>query len=103
MAPKKARKNLRKTELPTDTPTEFPLGDTVADIQRRSEEREQREGGGRQTIGEQRVEARSQSHRYRKQWPEKDQELGGMKVKWTQRVEQNLPHLNPNPGSRKDI
>ena len=32
MGPKKARKNMRKTEFPTDTPREFKLGDTAADI-----------------------------------------------------------------------
>ena len=41
MGPKKARRNLRKTEVPTDTPTEFELGDTAAVLQRRREEREQ--------------------------------------------------------------
>ena len=40
------QKNVRKTEGPKDTPTEFELRDTAAGIQRRREEREQREGGG---------------------------------------------------------
>ena len=43
MGPKKGRRNVRKIEAPTDTPTKFELGDTAADIQRRREEREQRE------------------------------------------------------------
>ena len=37
---------MRKIEVPTDTPTEFESGDTATDIQRRREEREQREWGG---------------------------------------------------------
>ena len=41
IAPKKARKNVRKIEAPTDTPTEFELGDTAADIQKKREVREQ--------------------------------------------------------------
>ena len=38
MGAKKDRK-VRKIEIPTDTPPEFELGDTVADIQWRREER----------------------------------------------------------------
>ena len=38
MGAKKGRK-VRKIEIPTDTPPEFELGDTVADIQWRREER----------------------------------------------------------------
>ena len=36
---------MRKIKVPTDTPTEFELGDAAADIQRRREDREQRERG----------------------------------------------------------
>ena len=43
MGPKKSRKIVRKIEVPTGTHTEFELGDIAADIQRRREEREQRE------------------------------------------------------------
>ena len=32
----------------------------------------------------------------------KDQELRVMKLKWTQRVEERLAHLNHNTGIRKD-
>ena len=42
MGPTKG-KRVKKTDVPTDTPTEFELGDTVADIQSRREEREARE------------------------------------------------------------
>ena len=37
---------MRKIEVHTDTPTEFELGETAADMQRRREEREQREREG---------------------------------------------------------
>ena len=43
IVPYKSRKNVGKIEVLTDTPTEFELGDTAAVIQRRREEREQRE------------------------------------------------------------
>ena len=37
---------------------------------------------------------RSKLHRWRRQWPKKDQKLGGVKVKWTQRVaERPATHL----------
>ena len=36
-------RQVMKIKVSTDTPTEFELGDTAADIQRRREEREQRE------------------------------------------------------------
>ena len=42
MSHKKGR-GVRKIEVPKDTPTVFELGDTAADIQRRREERDQRE------------------------------------------------------------
>ena len=42
MGPKKSRK-VRKIDVPADTPAEFKLVDRAADIQRRREEREQRE------------------------------------------------------------
>ena len=48
MGPKKVRGNMRKIEVPTDSPTEFELRDTVADIQRRRNEREQREKAAKQ-------------------------------------------------------
>ena len=42
MGPKKGRR-VRKIKVPTDSVPEFELGDTVVDIQQRSEEREARE------------------------------------------------------------
>ena len=63
MGPKKGKRNVRKTGVPTETfpkssiLTEFEWGDTASDIQRRREEREQREreidgGEGRKTTDE---------------------------------------------------
>ena len=49
MQPTNGRRNVRKIEVPIGTPTEFQLGDTIVDIQKRGEKREQREGGGRET------------------------------------------------------
>ena len=107
MGPKKSRKNVRKIEVPTNTPTEFDLGDTTAGIQRRREKREQREGGGRKTTerGEEErgcKEGGNSTDGGGSGW-KKDQELKGVKVKWTQRVEARPAHLNPNPGARKDL
>ena len=36
---------MRKIDVPKDTPAQYELVDTAADIQRRREEREQREKG----------------------------------------------------------
>ena len=46
MGPKKGRR-VRKIKVPTDSVPEFELGDTVADIQQRREEREAGEGDQR--------------------------------------------------------
>ena len=40
----KKGKRIRKMEVPTDKPTNYELWDTAADTQRRSKEREQRDG-----------------------------------------------------------
>ena len=42
MSPKKGRR-VRKIEVPINTPTEFELGQTLADVQQRREEKEARE------------------------------------------------------------
>ena len=106
---------MKKTEVPTDTPAEFELGDTAADIQRRSVEREQREkkeDKKKQTGQRDREEARwSEDTQQEDIAPteeteaEKDKELTGGKMKWTKREEEMAAKqlLIPNPGIRKDI
>ena len=41
--------------------------------------------------------------RRRRHWPIKSRELRGVKVKWTQRVEERSAKNSSNPGTRKDI
>ena len=73
-----------KIEIPIDTPTKFELGDIAADIQKRREEREQTEGGDRETTeGEGKDEVRrAVTQTQRREWLKKDKELRGVKVKW---------------------
>ena len=107
MGIKKPRKNVRKIEVPIGTSTEFELGDKAPDIQggRRRENigrgRRQRNNRGRRGRGP--GGQKLHSHRWRRQWPEKDPELRGVKVKWTQRLEERLAHHSSNLGSRNDI
>ena len=66
--------------------------------------RMQRNNRGRRGRSKKPVGWKLHRHRQRRQWPEKDQTLGGVKVKWTQRVDERLTHLlNSNPDARKDI
>ena len=44
IGPEKGRRNDRNIGVPIDTPTEFVLGDTVADTQRRREEKKRQRG-----------------------------------------------------------
>ena len=97
---------MRKIEIPTDKPTEF--GETAADIQRRRKEREQRERD--EAEKQQREEMQREEDRRvetsvtdKVGSGQKDQELRGVKVKWTQRVERPTHLLSVNLGARKNI
>ena len=83
------------------------MGDTAADIQRRREEREQRDGekeAQKQHREEwEREEARREetTSQQMREWPKSSQELRGVTLKWTQTVEKRRAYLNRNPGIRK--
>ena len=82
MGPKKGRRAVKRIEVPTETPSEFELGDTLADIQRRKEEKEaqiQREG-----------EARGKKHTQQRQFKKSVQ--GQTEVTQKQRLEQKGAH-----------
>ena len=90
---------MRSIEIPTDTPTEFDWEIQLLTFRgggmREKQQRKERE----------RDEARkAELHSPQKrQWQKKDQILRGVKMKWTQRVEEKPAHLKHTPGARKDM
>ena len=69
-------------------------------MQRRRDERETQQRDEREKDEARKAELHSPQTR---QWQKKDQELRGLKMKCTQRVEERPPHLKHTPGARKDI
>ena len=68
----KKGKRVRKIEVPTDSVPEFELGDTVADIQRRRQEREARKREEAQQQHQREEEARREEARAKKSHPQEE-------------------------------
>ena len=80
MGPKKSRKNARKIKVLKDSHSEFEL-DTAADIQRKREERVQREEAGGQERRRQEVSGYSRGSIIHKQWLKKIKKTDRSEIK----------------------
>ena len=78
------------------------MGDTAADTEEEGEARTQRAGAGTDTTegGEEELEAKIAEIPQSTE-AEKEQELRGVKVKWTQRVEEKPAHFKHTADTRK--